>query len=72
MSARGDRLQRAVKDLQKELVELETEQDAMQQQMNRILQGVKNLTELRSEGRRQLDISAMKVKAGVGRGQNQN
>lgn len=62
MSARGDRLRRAVRDLQKGMEELETEQEAMRQQMNRILQGVKSLSEPRSEGRRQLNIRAMKVR----------
>ncbi|XP_069563362.1 coiled-coil domain-containing protein 157-like [Brachyistius frenatus] len=62
LSARWDRLWRAVRDLQKELEDLETEQGAVQQRMNRILQSVESLTEPRSAaGQTQTDISSMKV-----------
>ncbi|XP_074473843.1 uncharacterized protein LOC141757323 isoform X2 [Sebastes fasciatus] len=61
MSARGDRLWRAARDLQKVLEDLETEQGAMQHRTNRILQKVKSLTEPRSGGQTQPDISSMKV-----------
>ncbi|KAE8284824.1 hypothetical protein D5F01_LYC16265 [Larimichthys crocea] len=61
LSARGDRLWRAVKDLQKGLEDLETEQVAPQHRMNRILQRVKSLTEPRSGDQTQLDVSSMKV-----------
>ncbi|XP_028274255.1 uncharacterized protein LOC114444049 [Parambassis ranga] len=59
LSAIRDRLWRAVRDLQKELEELEAEQEAMQQRMNRVLQKVKILTEPRSGG--QTDFSYMKA-----------
>ncbi|KAM7369327.1 hypothetical protein PAMP_013602 [Pampus punctatissimus] len=61
LSARGDRLWRAVRDLQKGLEDLETEQGAMLHRMSRILRRVKSLTEPRSGRRRQLDISSMKM-----------
>lgn len=61
LSARGDRLWRAVRDLQKGLDDLETEQGATQHRMNRILQRVKSLAEPSSGGQTQLDFSAMKV-----------
>jgi len=60
-SARRDRLWRAVRDLQKELEDLETEQGAVQHQMNRIIQSVKSLTESRSGSRTQPDTSSVKV-----------
>ncbi|XP_072228039.1 uncharacterized protein [Leuresthes tenuis] len=60
-SARGDRLWRAVRDLQKELEDLETEQGAVQHQMNRIIQSVKSLKESRSGSRTQPDTSSVKV-----------
>ncbi|KAF3702304.1 hypothetical protein EXN66_Car017992 [Channa argus] len=59
-SAKGDRLQRMVKDLQKVLKDLETEQGAMQCWINWILQKVKSLTEPRSGQQAQLDISSVK------------
>ncbi|KAG8010879.1 Phosphatidylinositol 4-phosphate 5-kinase type-1 beta [Nibea albiflora] len=61
LSARGDGLWRAVKDLQKGLEDLETEQVASQHRMNRILQRVKSLTEPRSGDQTRLDVSSMKV-----------
>lgn len=61
LSARVDRLWRLARDLQKGLEDLETEQGAMQHRMNRILQRVKSLRELRSGGQTQLDISSVKV-----------
>ncbi|XP_040013878.1 angiopoietin-related protein 3-like [Xiphias gladius] len=61
LSARGDRLWRVVKDLQKGLEDLETEQRAMQHRMNRILQRVKSLTEPGSGGQTRPNISSMKV-----------
>ncbi|GAA6233954.1 uncharacterized protein LOC108901125 isoform X2 [Lates japonicus] len=61
LSARGDRLWRVVKELQKGLEDLEMEQRAMEQRMNRILQRVESLSEPRSGGRSQLDVSSMKV-----------
>lgn len=61
LSARGDRLWRAVRDLQKGLDDLETEQGATQHRMNQILHRVKSLTEPSSGGQTQLDVSAMKV-----------
>ncbi|XP_073334464.1 uncharacterized protein [Pagrus major] len=61
MNARGDRLWRAARDLQKGLEDLETEQGATQQRMNRIVQKVKSLTEPRTGGQTQLDVSSMKV-----------
>lgn len=61
LSAKRDRLWRAVRDLQRELEDLETEQGAMQDQMNRILQRLKSLTEPRTGGQTQLDISSVKV-----------
>ncbi|XP_040915293.1 uncharacterized protein LOC121195721 isoform X2 [Toxotes jaculatrix] len=61
VSARGDRQWRVVKELQKGLEDLETEQKSMQCRMNRILQTVKSLTEPRSRGQSQLDISSIKV-----------
>ncbi|XP_044030926.1 uncharacterized protein LOC122865941 [Siniperca chuatsi] len=61
LSARGDRLWRTVRDLQKGLEDLEAEQGALQHRMNRILQREKSLTEPRSGGQTQLDISSMKV-----------
>ncbi|XP_045923213.1 uncharacterized protein LOC123981973 isoform X2 [Micropterus dolomieu] len=61
LSARGDRLWRAARDLQKGLADLETEQGAMQHRMDWILQRVRSLTELRTGPQTQLEISAMKV-----------
>lgn len=61
LSARVDRMWRLARDLQKGLEDLETEQGAMQHRMNRILQRVKSLRELRSGGQTQLDISSVKV-----------
>ncbi|TKS84161.1 hypothetical protein D9C73_019065 [Collichthys lucidus] len=61
LSARGDRLWRAVKDLQKGLEDLETEQVLLQHRMNRILQRVKSLTEPRSGDQTRLDVSSIKV-----------
>nr|XP_046230763.1 uncharacterized protein LOC124051434 [Scatophagus argus] len=59
LSARGDRLWGAVRDLQEGLEDLETEQGATQHRINRILQRLKGLTEPSLEG--QLDVSSVKV-----------
>ncbi|XP_022600346.1 uncharacterized protein LOC111221244 [Seriola dumerili] len=61
LSARGDRVWTAVKDLQKGLEDLETEQRATQHRMNQILQRVKSLTQLRSGGQTQLGVGFMRV-----------
>ena len=61
MDARGDRLWRAARDLQKGLEDLEAEQGATQQRMNRIVQKVKSLTEPRTAGQTQLHVSSMTV-----------
>uniref|UniRef100_UPI0037E950ED angiopoietin-related protein 3-like n=1 Tax=Semicossyphus pulcher TaxID=241346 RepID=UPI0037E950ED len=61
LRARGDRLWRTVKDLQKGLEDLETEQGATQQRMNGILQRVESLSEPRSGGQTGLDIASVKV-----------
>lgn len=61
LSARKDRLWRAARDLQKEYEDLETEQETMQRRMNRILQRVKCLDQLRSGGRVPTDFGSMKV-----------
>ncbi|XP_070707257.1 angiopoietin-related protein 3-like [Pempheris klunzingeri] len=61
LSAKGDRLWRAVRDLQKVLEDLDTEQGAVQQRMNRILQRMKSLSEPSSGGKTQLDVSSVKV-----------
>ncbi|KAM8744394.1 uncharacterized protein AB9X84_018375 isoform 1-T2 [Acanthopagrus schlegelii] len=61
MAARGDRLWRAARDLQKGLEDLEAEQGATQQRMNRIVQKVKSLTEPRTAGQTQLHVSSMKA-----------
>ncbi|KAG7240851.1 hypothetical protein INR49_023425 [Caranx melampygus] len=61
LSARGDRLWVAVKELQKGLEDLETEQTTMQQRMNHILQRVKSLTKSWSGGQTQLGVDFMKV-----------
>ncbi|XP_035524051.1 uncharacterized protein LOC118332745 [Morone saxatilis] len=60
-SARGDRLWKAVRDLQKGLEDLETEQGATQHQMNRILQRLRSLTGPSSGDQTQLDINNTKV-----------
>ncbi|XP_041826720.1 uncharacterized protein LOC121630482 [Melanotaenia boesemani] len=60
-SARRDRLQRPVADLQKELEDLEREQGVMQHQMNWIIQSVKSLTEPRPGGQTQPDASFIKA-----------
>lgn len=62
LSARGDRLWTAVKELQKGLEDLETEQTTMQQRMNQILQRVKSLSKSWSGGQTQLDVGFMKVR----------
>ncbi|XP_047425946.1 uncharacterized protein LOC124996714 [Mugil cephalus] len=61
LSARKDRLWRAVRDLQKEYEDLEAAQEAMQRRMSRVLRRVKCLNELRSGGRAPSDLSSMKV-----------
>ncbi|KAI3361642.1 hypothetical protein L3Q82_002007 [Scortum barcoo] len=68
LSARGDRLWRAAKDLQKGLEDLETEQGTLQHRMNRIIQRVKNLTEPRSGGQPRFDISSVKPTAAALKG----
>ncbi|CAJ1070855.1 uncharacterized protein LOC117831078 isoform X1 [Xyrichtys novacula] len=60
LRARGDRLWRTVKDLQKGLEDLELEHGDIQQQMDRIFQQMKSLSEPRSRGKSQLDISSVK------------
>lgn len=57
--ARGDRLWRTVRDLQRLLQDLETEQDAMQTRLDRILQEVTSLTENGPAGR--IDDGAVKI-----------
>ncbi|XP_041816745.1 uncharacterized protein LOC121623521 [Chelmon rostratus] len=61
LRARGDRLWKAAKDLQRGLEDLQTEQGATQHQMNRILQRMKSLTEPRPGGQTLLDASAVKA-----------
>lgn len=61
LSARGDGLWRAVRDLQKGLEDLETEQGATQLRMNQILQRVKSLVEPSAAFQTQLDVNALKV-----------
>ncbi|KAK5878566.1 hypothetical protein CesoFtcFv8_023964 [Champsocephalus esox] len=61
LSARGDRLWKAARDLQKVLEDVETEQGAMQQRINRVLQRIKSLTEPKSRGKTQLDMGSVKV-----------
>lgn len=61
LSARGDRLWRAVRDLQKGLEDLETEQGATQLRMNQILRRVKSLVEPSAGIHTQLDVNALKV-----------
>ncbi|XP_071322860.1 uncharacterized protein [Trachinotus anak] len=64
LSARGDRLWTAVKELQRGLEDLESDQRAMEQRMNQILQRVKSLTEPRSGDQNQLGVGFMKVLMG--------
>ncbi|XP_036972940.1 uncharacterized protein LOC119029871 isoform X2 [Acanthopagrus latus] len=61
-AARGDRLWRAARDLQKGLEDLEAEQGVTQQRMNRIVQKVRSLTEPRTAGQTQLHVSSMKAR----------
>ncbi|XP_034457850.1 uncharacterized protein LOC117771514 [Hippoglossus hippoglossus] len=61
LSARGDRLWRTVKELQKLLEDLETEQRTSQHRLDRVLRRVRGLTEPGSGGRAQPDVSSMKV-----------
>nr|XP_019960689.1 PREDICTED: uncharacterized protein LOC109640902 isoform X1 [Paralichthys olivaceus] len=61
LSARGDRLWRTVKELQKLLEDLETEQRTSQHRLDRVLRRVRGLTEPGSRGQAQLDVSSMKV-----------
>ncbi|KAM3599787.1 uncharacterized protein V6R79_011508 [Siganus canaliculatus] len=61
LSARGDRSWRSVKDLQKGLEDLETEQGATQQRMNRILQRLRSLSEPSLRPQAPLDVDFMKV-----------
>lgn len=61
LSARGDRLWRAVRDLQKGLEDLETEQGATQHRMNQILQRVKSLVEPSAGLQTQVDVDVLKV-----------
>ncbi|XP_076614518.1 uncharacterized protein LOC143338181 isoform X1 [Chaetodon auriga] len=61
LRARGDRLWKVVKDLQKGLEDLQTEQGTTQHRMNRVLQRMKSLTEARSGGQSQLDVSSVKL-----------
>ncbi|XP_026196134.1 uncharacterized protein LOC113148604 [Anabas testudineus] len=60
LSAKGDRLQRAVTDLKKGLEDLETEQGAMQTWMSWIHQKVKSLSEPLSGGHAQINVSSVK------------
>ncbi|XP_068588519.1 uncharacterized protein [Cebidichthys violaceus] len=60
LSARGDRLWKAARDLQKGLADLEREQGAMQHRTDRILQKVKSLTEPRSGDQTQLHTGSVK------------
>ncbi|XP_029986237.1 uncharacterized protein LOC115416564 [Sphaeramia orbicularis] len=57
--AQGDWLWRTVRDLQRLLQDLETEQDAMQTRLDRILQEVTSLTQNGSTGR--IDHGAVKL-----------
>ncbi|KAK5851697.1 hypothetical protein PBY51_023232 [Eleginops maclovinus] len=61
LSARGDRLSKAARDLQKGLEDVEMEQGVMQHRINRILQKIKSLTEPKSRGPTQLDMGSVKV-----------
>ncbi|KAM9735029.1 uncharacterized protein ACNS7B_014392 [Menidia menidia] len=58
-NARRDSLWREVITLQKERDDLESQQGALQLQMNLVMHSVKFLTELKSRGWTQLDISTM-------------
>ncbi|XP_041667381.1 uncharacterized protein LOC121525445 [Cheilinus undulatus] len=60
LRARGDRLWKTFKDLQKGLEDLEAEQGAMQRRMNLMIQRVTSLNEPRSKGQTELDIGSMK------------
>ncbi|KAK2818874.1 hypothetical protein Q5P01_024435 [Channa striata] len=60
LSAKGDRLQRVVKDLKRGLEDLETERGTIQCWINWIRQKVESLTEPRSRQQAQLDISSVK------------
>lgn len=60
LSARGDRLWWAARDLQKGLEDLEMEQGTMQRRTNRLFQKVKSLTEPRSGDQTPLHIASMK------------
>ncbi|XP_029372363.1 uncharacterized protein LOC115052416 [Echeneis naucrates] len=61
LSARGDKLWTAVKELQSGLEGLQTEQRAMEHWMNQVLQRVKRLTEPRPRGQTQLGTGFMKL-----------
>ncbi|KAM6902381.1 uncharacterized protein FYW49_016010 isoform 2-T2 [Xenentodon cancila] len=60
-TARSDGLWKAVRDLQKELEDLQAEQGVMQQQMNRITWNVKSLMALRPGVQTPTETSFMKV-----------
>ncbi|XP_061589470.1 uncharacterized protein LOC133454763 [Cololabis saira] len=60
-TARRDAVWKAVRDLQKDLEDLQAEQGVMQQQMNRITQSVKRLMALRPGVQTPPDIRLMKV-----------
>lgn len=62
LRARGDRLWMTIRDLQKGLDELKTEQGATQHQMNQIFRKVKSQTEPSFKGKTQLDLSTMRVR----------
>ncbi|XP_074546786.1 uncharacterized protein LOC141805571 [Halichoeres trimaculatus] len=61
LRAKGDHLWRTVKDLQKGLEDLETDQGDMQQRMNHVLQHMKSLSETESEDPTQLNINYVKA-----------
>ncbi|XP_029921536.1 uncharacterized protein LOC115369115 [Myripristis murdjan] len=61
LSAKGDRLERVVQDLQRGLRDLVAEQGAMELRMSQILQRVMSVSEPASGSQTQLNMSLMKV-----------
>ncbi|KAF7643457.1 hypothetical protein LDENG_00239080, partial [Lucifuga dentata] len=60
LRAKGDRLWRSIRDLLEEQCHLLLDQGDLELQMKRILQRVESLTEPRTEGQKQIDMSTMK------------